>query len=79
MQLTEEQKNVVRQVMQSFDKEPYITVSGYAGTGKSTIIGTVTQALKNKGLNFGIGAYTGKAANVLRKKGLGASTIHSMI
>ena len=42
-------------------------------------IGTVTQALKNKGLNFGIGAYTGKAANVLRKKGLGASTIHSMI
>ena len=79
MQLTEEQKNVVRQVIQNFDKERYITVSGYAGTGKSTIIGTIIQALKNKGLTFALGAYTGKAANVLRKKGMQANTIHSTI
>lgn len=79
MQLTEEQKDVVRNVMKSYDIEPYVTVSGYAGTGKSTIIGTVLQALKNKGLSFAVGAYTGKAANVLRKKGLSASTIHSLI
>lgn len=79
MQLSDEQKDIVRNILNSIDNEQIITMGGYAGTGKSTIILTLVKALKNKGLCFSVGAYTGKATNVLRKKGLEANTIHSMI
>lgn len=53
-------------------------LAGYAGTGKSTI---AEHALKKIGVeNVRTGTYTGKAASVLRKKGVpGAQTIHSLI
>ena len=51
------------------------TLGGYAGTGKTTLIKYLTKFYPN----FGICAYTGKAANVLRKKGMAATTIHSRI
>jgi exodeoxyribonuclease-5 len=79
MQLTEEQKDVIKGILKSLDNEQIVTMGGLAGVGKSTICRTLLQALKNKGLSFAVSAYTGKAANVLRKKGLGANTIHSMI
>jgi exodeoxyribonuclease-5 len=50
---------------------------GYAGTGKTTLAKHFAEHV-NGGVLYG--AYTGKAAYVLRKKGChGASTIHSMI
>lgn len=79
MQLTEEQKNVIRGILKSINNEQMITMGGLAGVGKSTICRTLIQALGIKKLNFAIAAYTGKAANVLRKKGMAASTIHSLI
>jgi len=77
--LTNEQKNALRQIMTNLEHHSYITLGGYAGTGKSTIIKVLLEALKSKGLGFASAAYTGKACNVLRKKGIPANTIHSTI
>lgn len=50
---------------------------GYAGTGKTTLAQEVASAVGGKVL---YGAYTGKAASVMRQKGCrGAKTIHSLI
>jgi exodeoxyribonuclease-5 len=78
--LTEEQKNVIRNIVKDVSNEQIISLGGYGGTGKSTIIKVLLSAFENKGLNFLPCAYTGKAANVLRKKGISyAGTIHSAI
>lgn len=73
--LTAEQQGVVRQIVKSLKTEQIQTLGGYAGTGKTTVITVLAQALEQ----FAVCAYTGKAANVLRKKGMQASTIHSLI
>src|SRR5215207_9550939 len=50
---------------------------GYAGTGKTTLARHVAEAVEGE---VAFGAFTGKAASVLRQKGCHeASTIHSMI
>ena len=50
---------------------------GYAGTGKTTLAKHIAEYVDGDVM---FGAYTGKAAYVLRSKGCdGASTIHSMI
>jgi exodeoxyribonuclease-5 len=50
---------------------------GFAGTGKSTIANHLVSTVSGLVL---FGTFTGKAASVLRKKGVaGAQTIHSMI
>jgi exodeoxyribonuclease-5 len=50
---------------------------GYAGTGKTTLAKHIAEAVEGE---VAFGAFTGKAASVLRQKGCGeASTIHSMI
>lgn len=79
MQLTDEQKNVVRGILKELDSSQVITMGGLAGTGKSTISKTLLQALAAKNMRFCAAAYTGKATNVLRKKGIAANTIHSCI
>lgn len=56
---------------------PVFRVFGYAGTGKTTLARHFAQGMKGA-VHFG--AFTGKAAMVMRKNGcIGASTIHSMI
>jgi exodeoxyribonuclease-5 len=51
---------------------------GYAGTGKTTLARSIVEQLGVSLVRYG--AFTGKAAYVLRTKGCqGASTIHSMI
>jgi exodeoxyribonuclease-5 len=77
--LTVEQKNVIKKIVKDIDNKSFVTLGGYAGTGKSTIIRVISEVLSKKGLFFFPCAYTGKAANVLRKKGINASTIHSCI
>jgi exodeoxyribonuclease-5 len=56
--------------------KPWFYLAGYAGTGKTTL----ARHLAATAGNVVFGAYTGKAALVLRRSGCaGASTIHSMI
>ena len=57
-------------------------LAGYAGVGKSTVAAMAIEQLKArlKIKNVRTAAYTGKAASVLRKKGIAdAQTIHSLI
>ena len=51
------------------------TLGGFAGTGKTTVIRELVDRLPG----CAVCAYTGKAADVLRRKGIRASTIHSLI
>lgn len=56
---------------------PVFRLFGYAGTGKTTLARHIAQEAKRKVV---FGAFTGKAALVLRSKGCkDASTIHSLI
>lgn len=74
MKLTDEQRSVIKGLMQF--KRKTQTLGGYAGTGKTTVIQHLHQLLPD----FAVCAYTGKASNVLRKKGISnASTIHQLI
>jgi exodeoxyribonuclease-5 len=57
--------------------KPVFRLFGYAGTGKTTLARHIAEAVDG---DVAFGAYTGKAALVLRSKGCeDASTIHSMI
>lgn len=74
MKLTKQQKDVIRNLIGV--KKNVQTLGGYAGTGKTTIIRHIVEVLDT----WAVCAYTGKASNVLRKKGIEeASTIHSLI
>lgn len=70
--------------------EPYLTLGGYAGTGKSTLIAYLRQALREHDDDAKVAfcAYTGKATRVLQEKLReqkvarrrdSVSTIHSLI
>ena len=63
------------------EKKQIFRLFGYAGTGKTTITKTIIKklALITPGLVVGFGAYTGKAALVMKKQGLPAQTLHSLI
>jgi exodeoxyribonuclease V len=69
---------------------PYLTLGGYAGTGKTTLVAYVRKALRDldEDATVAFCAYTGKATRVLQerlkeqkvvKKGDSVSTIHSLI
>lgn len=73
MRLTEEQRHVLKEVVRLPKEE--VTIGGRAGTGKTTLIRHLVGLLPK----FAVCAYTGKAANVLRGKGVDARTIHSLI
>lgn len=56
--------------------KPYLTLGGYAGTGKTSVIA----ALADEWPQTAVCALAGKAAHVLRQKGLkDANTIHNLI
>lgn len=59
-----------------------LTIGGYAGTGKSTLLSIALPALRNADgshVRIRYCAYTGKAASVLLQKSLPAQTLHSLI
>lgn len=61
------------------NREPLI-ISGYAGTGKSTVLKLVVDELESRGLSVAVVSYTGKAASLLVSRGvIQAKTIHSTI
>ena len=94
MELSADQKYALTQLegwfFASQKSRPYITLGGYAGTGKSTLISLLRQELhqKNKNLKVAFCSFTGKAARVLKQKLTESkvifeddrvSTIHSLI
>lgn len=80
-QLTGQQADALAKIRDWYDEQQDWTdrpfrLFGYAGTGKTTLAG---QLEKELGVRPVFGAYTGKAAKVLRSKGADATTIHSAI
>lgn len=73
------QQDAALKAVDEFCRDPnrqVFRLFGYAGTGKTTLAKYFTEGVDD----VLFGAYTGKAAYVLRQKGCpGASTIHSMI
>jgi ATP-dependent exoDNAse (exonuclease V) alpha subunit len=62
------------------DKEKYVVISGYAGTGKSTLVKFIIEALDVDENKVAYATFTGKAAEVLRKKGnKNAMTLHRLL
>jgi len=80
VQLTGQQADAIAAVRRWFygvsPDQPF-RLFGPAGTGKTTLAKHVGPALGLSNVVFG--AYTGKAAHVLRKKGVPATTIHSAV
>ncbi|MBN1618721.1 AAA family ATPase [Candidatus Dojkabacteria bacterium] len=93
MQLSQDQKDVLEKLTQwstAKHKSPFITVGGYAGTGKTTVIAHLRTKLHkiNPKITVAFCSYTGKAAQVLKStlhesksvyKGDIIGTIHSLI
>lgn len=77
MDLTKDQSVALYQLVNGIKKKQMMhqTLGGYAGTGKTTLVKYLKKFFKN----YAVCAFTGKAANVLRKRGISATTIHSLI
>jgi ATP-dependent exoDNAse (exonuclease V) alpha subunit len=73
--LSPEQQAAADRLVAGVDREPVQTLGGYAGTGKTTLVAFLHHKLPE----FAVCAFTGKAADVLRRKGLPAATIHGTI
>lgn len=78
IELSSDQKAALDAIMDWIGTDnPTLTMGGLAGTGKSTLMSTVVQNYHGR---VAVCAYTGKAAHVLRTKGVkNACTIHSLI
>lgn len=81
MELTEKQKEGLAIAVERFNMGfPYTIIAGYAGTGKSTLIKFIIEALNIDLEDVVYLAYTGKAAEVLRRKGCpNACTAHKFL
>lgn len=93
MELSADQKyalSTLQDWFKSTKKSPFITLGGFAGTGKTTLISIFRNSLskENKGLKVAFCSFTGKATRVLESKLKeqsqinskdSISTIHSLI
>lgn len=81
MILTAKQEEGLRIAVSRYkNHEAYTTISGYAGTGKSTLIKFIIAALGLEPEEVCYVAYTGKAAQVLKQKGCPNSfTVHKLL
>ncbi|MBU1088273.1 ATP-dependent RecD-like DNA helicase [Patescibacteria group bacterium] len=92
MELSIDQKKALGSLMGWFNgnNSQYITLGGYAGTGKTTLISVFRKELTrlNKKMEIAFCSYTGKATRVLKNKLIeskslydedSVSTIHSLI
>ena len=62
------------------NKEAYTCIAGYAGTGKSTLVSHIINALQISPQDVCYAAFTGKASLVLREKGCENSmTMHRLL
>ena len=81
MELTKKQEEGLKIIVDRHrNHEKYTVVSGYAGTGKSTLVKFAIAALDVDPDRVAYATFTGKAAEVLRKKGNdGAMTLHRLL
>ena len=81
MELTKKQEEGLKIAVARYKShEKYTVISGYAGTGKSTLVRFIIDALDIDEDKVAYATYTGKAAEVLRKKGnLNAMTLHRLL
>lgn len=72
VKLSKDQKLAQDTLLEWYEKgtSSYITLGGYAGTGKTTLIASIRKHLhtKNKKLQVAFCAFTGKATSVLKRK-----------
>lgn len=76
--LSAEQERAVSSFKHWWQTQPSASwvLAGPAGSGKSTIIESIVQSVVGKVFYI---CFTGKAAYILRRKGLDAQTVHSLI
>ena len=81
MELTNLQEKGLKIACERYrNKEPYTVIAGYAGTGKSTLVEFIIDALGLYSDEVAYVAYTGKASLVLQNKGCeGAMTSHKLL
>ena len=81
MELTRNQQKGLNIAVERWkNKERYTTIAGYAGTGKSTLVKFIIEALHVEPSKVAYATFTGKAAEVLRKKGNpNAMTLHKLL
>lgn len=81
MILTNGQEKGLKAAVERYqNKELYTCIAGYAGTGKSTLVSYIIDALKIKPQDVCYAAFTGKASLVLREKGCENSmTMHRLL
>ena len=81
MELTTKQAEGLKIAVQRFkDHQPWTCIAGYAGTGKSTLVKFIVDALGIDKNYVCYIAYTGKAAKVLKDKGCpNAMTAHRLL
>lgn len=78
--LTEEQNLALDRILEwAKGPVPEFRLGGFAGTGKTTILKVVNQRLRELKLTTKVCAFTGKAVNVLQRKGINSQTAHSMM
>ncbi|MHB1418068.1 MAG: ATP-dependent DNA helicase [Bacillota bacterium] len=79
--LTAQQRSALSKTTAWYRKgnDQVFTISGYAGTGKSTLVYTAVKELNLKSSSVAFATLTGKAALVLTIKGNPACTLHSLI
>ncbi len=72
--LSHDQQNALHSIVDWYERgrknKQYITLGGYAGTGKSTLLAFVRKELlrRDRTLRVAFASYTGKASRVLRSK-----------
>jgi exodeoxyribonuclease-5 len=80
---SDEQQRAITAILQWFDggvtTPQELSLGGYAGTGKTTVIKHIIERLGAKGAKVRVASFTGKAVSVLRKKAVDADTIHSLM
>ena len=81
MKLTNKQEQGLKIAVERYkNKEKYTVISGYAGSGKSTLVRFIIAALDVKEEDVCYATYTGKAAQVLLKKGnKNVYTLHKLL
>lgn len=81
MELTKKQEEGLKIAVERFhNNEKYTVIAGYAGTGKSTLVKFIIEALDVEPSKVAYATFTGKAAEVLRKKGnKNACTLHKLL
>lgn len=81
MELTNKQEQGLKIALKRYkNNERYTVIGGYAGTGKSTLVRFIIEAIGVEENKVAYATFTGKAAEVLRKKGNpNAMTLHRLL